>query len=952
MKPFLEKVAVEFLNTASGQTEKRCIILPNQRSGVFMRKYFSHHIEKNIFLPEIYTMEDFVEKFSGLAIQDNLATFFELYEVHKKIKKNDLETLDEFIGIAQIMLSDFNEIDHHLLNSVKVFEYLKDIKTLEQWEPGKKDLTEFEKRYVEFYSSLAKYHKMLNDALLEKSLAYKGLAYRYFCENMENISLPFDKFWFVGFSALTKSEEFIIDTLKKQGKVELAWDADKYYLENRINEAGDPLRKYFNKWGKPDDFWIEDNYRRKDKKINIYGVPGNVAQVKLAGQFLDDALEQGSLDEANTAIVLADELLLQPLLSSLPEGVLSCNVTMGLPLGNTPLFDLVKAFFDLHMYPYKISRNREAGKNLTGFHYKDVIRVISHPYFFRIFGDSGAESVAGSPVYRINNANKVFYKKRDIESLFEEMGFENFDDYSSLWDDWQNNADKALASLEWLLNTLRKEFSAVHSDNSPSLDLEYVFHFSKSLNIIKKYKKEYRSISSVNIIQKIFTQLVKRLTLSFRGEPLQGIQVMGMLETRLLDFENIILLSVNEDFLPGNSRGNSFIPYDVKKNLNLPLQREKDMVFSYHFYRLIQRAKNVSLIYNSNVGDSSCGEKSRYINQLKYELPKYNKDFIPIEKLVNISPDLSGISQNITIKKTSVVMEDVFRKAKKGFSPSSLNRYRICPLKFYFESILGISEDEEVEETIDARTLGNVVHATLEEIYLPFVNKNVTAVDVKGFLAKYLKIVEQQFRKEYTSNEVSSGKNFVIYNVAKLWVKKFLQMELGFVKELEKQNQSLTIVGVEQKLEKTIVIPETNQEVNFVGFADRVDQIGNKLRIIDYKTGVVNASKLKFADWEKLFTDAEQDKSFQLMMYAWFYKDKIDTVELEPSIITFRNLKNGALTLSPLKEKSISKEIIEQFEENFVLWISEILDTNKPFVQTQKEDNCKFCNFKNTCNRY
>lgn len=951
LKPFLEKVAIEFLNSSSQNNQSSCIILPNQRSGVFLRKYFAQHIDKNIFLPEIYTMEDFVEKYSELSVQDSLATFFELYEVHKEIKGDEVESLDEFIGVAQIMLSDFNEVDLHLVDSQMIFDYLKDVKTLEQWEPGKKDLTEFEKRYIEFYSSLAKYHSMLREKLLKKSLAYKGLAYRYFCEKIDDIVLPFDKFWFVGFSALTKAEETIISIFKKQGKVVFAWDADKYYLNNNINEAGDPLRKYFKKWGSPDEQWIEDNYNAKDKDISVYGVPGNVSQVKLVGQFIDKLLKEKDFDQSKTAVVLADELLLQPLLNSLPENIAPYNVTMGLPMGNTPLFDFIKVFFNLHQYPYKIGRNKEKGENITGFHYKDVIKVISHPYFFHLYGDDN-KLKDDSPILRINQENKVFFKEADLNMLFEKMGFENYETYSPLWADWHNNVDNAIDSLHWLLNILRKKFVEKSSENKSLLDLEYIYHFSKVLNVIRKYKEEYHSINSVSIIQRIFSQLVNRLKLSFRGEPLQGIQVMGMLETRLLDFENIILLSVNEDFLPGNSGGNSFIPYDVKKNLSMPLQREKDMVVSYHFYRLLQRAKKVSLIYNSNVGEFFSGEKSRYINQLHFELPKYNNSFKVKEKIVNITPDLSGMSQVIKVKKTAAVMDSVLQKAKRGFSPSSLNRYRICPLKFYLESVLNIMEDDEVEETIDARTLGNVVHATLEELYLPFVGRVVTETNIKQFLIDYIKIVEKQFREKYTANEVSSGKNFVIYNVSKLWVKKYLEQELDYVKRLQEGNKVLTIIGVEQELNKELVFPSSNDVIRFRGFADRVDKVGDTLRIIDYKTGFVKEDALRFSSWEKLFNDTSQDKSFQLMMYAWFYKDKKDAGKIEPSIISFRNLAKGALTLKPKKEKHLSEEIINQFDEYFIDWIKEILDPDIDFVQTDVEENCKFCNFKNTCNRY
>ena len=384
--------------------------------------------------------------------------------------------------------------------------------------------------------------------------------------------------------------------------------------------------------------------------------------------------------------------------------------------------------------------------------------------------------------------------------------------------------------------------------------------------------KEYKIEISLQSIRKIFNQTVRTTNIPFYGEPLKGIQIMGMLETRTLDFENLILLSANEGFIPSSKNQNSFIYYDIRRKFGLPTYKDKEAIYAYHFYRMIQRSKNIFLLYNTETDGINSSDKSRFISQLLYELPKYNPNTNFDIKLLN-TPTYKNKKPEIIIEKNKNIYKLLLQKAKKGFSPSSLNTYINCPLQFYFQEIEKIREEEKTESTIKPSTFGTVIHEVLHKLFEPFIDKVLTIEDIKSMHSNYKKILNKSFKDNYKDGNISIGKNLLSVEVANNFIKSFLNKEAELINEIQKNGQDLVIKKLEEKFKSFIIIFSNDKkiDVNIKGFVDRIDIIGNTIRIIDYKTGAMKQKELRFNDRDSLLNESKFSKAFQILMYLYLY---------------------------------------------------------------------------------
>jgi RecB family exonuclease len=396
---------------------------------------------------------------------------------------------------------------------------------------------------------------------------------------------------------------------------------------------------------------------------------------------------------------------------------------------------------------------------------------------------------------------------------------------------------------------------------------------------------------------------------------------------------------------------NSFIPFELKRHFGLPTYSDKDAIFAYHFYRLLQRASTIYLLYNTESDAMGSGEKSRFLTQLIYELPKVNPNVTITEQLVNIPVKPQNNSDDIIIQKTPEIMERLTNRAISGFSPSSLNIYRNCSLQFYFNSIAGLKENEEVEETIGADVLGNVIHDVLEKMYSPFIDKKISADDVKELKKHIEEFTMNAFDEYYERSEISYGKNLLTLKVALRFVANFLDSEIKTIAANDKNGQPTIIKALEQKLAAEISIG--NEKVNVKGTADRIDSVGPFTRIIDYKTGLAANNELKFDDWDEIRTDANLSKSFQLLMYAWLYHKMNPQISenILSGIITFRELSAGLKTVKVQGTEDLNKDVLLNFEEQLKILLAEIMDEKMPFVQAAEVSNCEYCSFVGICNR-
>jgi ATP-dependent helicase/nuclease subunit B len=948
MQAFLSKTAAYILEHYGDSTGEICVVLPNRRAGLFFRHRLAKQAGKTIWAPEIYAIEDFIQKLSGMQQVDNISLLFELYQLYKEEQGSGAEPFDEFAKWAQVFIQDINEIDRYLVDASQLFGNLKNIKEIENWSLSLDQLTDFQQRYLDFFQSLGGLYEKLKAKLLAKHQVYEGLAFRIVCEQLdEKIKQQgWKKIIFAGFNALNAAEERIFLSLKQRGLADVVWDTDSYYLDDTRQEAGKFLRKLLPvfKTGPQEQLrWKENLLGTDKKKITIIGAARNVVQAKVAAQLLDE-MKLSEEELKSTALVLSDENLLFPVLHSIPNYVENVNVTMGYPLKNTPFAGLTEILFNLHEHSKQFGKEKR--EHTARFYYKELLKLLSHPYVKFLF--------AGSPfANRLKNAivqrNYVFVSITELESFLEGDEKASFEKLRQLLEPWKAPAD-ALACFDRLIVFLRTKFQE-EKDRS-TVETEYLFGFSKVFKRLESLLTEYDHALDLRTFRSLTKQIMAGTSLPFYGEPLSGLQVMGVLETRTLDFENLIMLSVNENVLPAAKTQHTFIPFDLKRAFSLPTYTDKDAVFAYHFYRLLQRANNIYLLYNTETDEFGKGEKSRFITQLLYELPRANPNVTIEEKLVVTENEQEALANGISVEKTPAVLGLLDKKAAKGLSPSALNTYKNCSMQFYFAQVAGLRETEEVEETIGADTLGTAVHKVLEKLYVPFLKKIVRADDVREMKKRSEKTTRDVFLELFTSHELDHGKNLLTLKVAQKFVGNFLDAEIRFLERIEKENKQLSVLELEFPLTHTMNSGE--RSITLHGNADRIDSIDGTVRVIDYKTGKAEAKELSVEDWNELITDPKLNKSFQLLMYAWLYSKSGKTVPgaaLMSGIITFRELSAGLKNVTADESELLSPEILEKFEESLKQLLANLFDTSVPFTQTVDLKICGYCAFKTICNR-
>jgi hypothetical protein len=557
---FLDKIAERLLQKFPENMEKVAVVLPSKRAVVFLKHYLSQKIDKPIFLPQFYSIEEFTEKLSGLQVLDNISLQFKLYQTYLTHPPKKIESFDDFLKWSNVLLHDFNEIDRNLVKAESIYRNLRNVKELESWNVkdwslSETNLTDMQTDYISFFEGMLKWYNDFNQKLIHDNTAYQGLAYRKAAEQISNVEIKWEKVWFVGLNALTKSEQEIVDYLKKENVARVFWDADKFYYDNKLHEAGGFLREQRAKWSEIDFKGVGDYFNQPKESFDVIACPKNVTQAKVASEVLKDFTKE-DLDNSNTAIVLADEALLFPVLHNLPSAVKQLNVTMGSPLKNTTLFAFIEALFKMQIHAEKYQNN--------AFYYKDIISVIEHPYFSKL---ADANEVFAFKRFIIKD-NIVFVSKSNLATSFKKSKLSN------IFDIWRKS-DDALSCISKLIEDLKLPLVGV----SASIESEVLATFYKSWTILNNLLVDNNFDIELKTLQIVMQQLVSKEMIPFKGEPLKGVQLMGILESRTLDFKNVIILSVNEGKLPKGKSVNSFIPYDMKRYFKLPTYAESDAVF-------------------------------------------------------------------------------------------------------------------------------------------------------------------------------------------------------------------------------------------------------------------------------------------------------------------------------------------------------------------------------------
>jgi hypothetical protein len=838
---------------------------------------------------------------------------FEFYEVYLSITDKDKqESFENFANWAKTLLQDFNEIDRYLLEPNKILKYLEDIKEIEHWAVDVDKRTNLIEKHMLFWKKLPEYYHSLYQYLVNKGIGYQGLIYREAVENLNHFSENNnDKhFVFAGFNALNQAEEKIIQHLLALDVAKIYWDIDETLLNDTFHDAGHFQRKFKSEWiyYKTHPYeWMSNDFKT-EKNIHVIATSKAIGQAKIVGSIVEKHIEKGNLQ--NVALVLGEESLLLPMLYSLPANVDALNITMGFSSKNNPAQLLLAKLFKLH--------TNALTRNPSGYvmYYKYVLDVLTHPLVEPYVNANELVSI-------INKNNYSFITHKKLVELYSK---EN-QLFSLLFQKWDTDSVTVLEKIAQILLKIKSNLD--YETEEEKITNAFVYSIFKVINKMISYFSSHQNIDDIKTFQAIYKQVVDLAEVSFEGEPLNGLQIMGVLESRVLDFETVIITSVNESKFPAGKSNNSFIPYDVKKEYKLPTFKEKDAIYTYHFYHLLQRAKNIYLIYNSDSEGFDAGEKSRFITQLEVEKqPNHNLSF------QYYNPDVPTVAnQRIIVPKTESIMVRLKEIAEQGFSPSSLTTYVRNPIQFYFQRILRIRETDEVEENIALNTLGTIIHGALEELYKPFVGMLLTVADIDNCFHKIENEVLNQFKLVYKEGEIKKGRNLLAFEVAKRNVFNFLKLE----KQGLENGDEVQILALEAELSQTLEHATLPFPVKIAGKVDRIERRNGKIRIVDYKTGKVEQKNVTLKDWTGLTEDIKNEKIIQVLAYAFMFEKEAKNREIEAGIISFKNLKSGFLPFTfeenKVKTTVITEEIMENYFEQIVVLLQEILNVDIPFEE-------------------
>ena len=937
---------MKFLQEAAGFIEEKyggnyrdlAVILPNRRAGVFLRKHIAEQTKTAAFLPLIFSIEDFIFQTTGLVKASSTDLLFDLYEIHLSLNRDVSSSFDDFASWGPRLINDFNDIDNYLADSEVVFNYLKEARNLQKWNLDKPELSDIESNYLKFYSSLKTYYKRLKQKLLTNNMAYNGMAAALLIENFDSYTLPAKHFVIAGFNALTKAEEILFDKLVTGYQADILWDADDYYLNDRRQESGKYLRRNLKKKNLKGKTFDSKGFKQK-KEIEISKLPGDFPMVKYADSIIDEWKKDKNFDINDTAIVPADEEMLFPLLGSLNDDNLQMNITMSFPFRKTGAYDLMIRLLELFE---SASRQSEESAEPV-FYFKKLLKLINTPLIKKIYGRHIDKLTA-----LINENNITLPDISTIISITKDDSFDKIP-FQLLKTGSQKPEDVLIAISLFIKSIAARDGLNIFDKELAEINLTII-------NRLLVKIREYNVVDNITTLKNLYKTLSSMNGIPFEGQPLEGLQIMGVLETRALDFKNIIYLSFNEGMIPRSNLFRSFILPEIRREYGLPLPADDDAVTAYHFYRSIQRATNIRLIVNSKPGTFGGGEMSRFAAQLLFELKQYNSEISVKEVNIGMPPPVNTKTQPLTIEKTDEIYEKLLETGtgeNKGFSPSSLSTYLSCSLKFYFSKILNISPPEEMEEEIAQNTRGSIIHDVLEEIYKTEAAGRNKFDDTffDNALKNYNEILDRKYKKHYKKGDTEHGNNLLLKKLDSRMIEGFLNYDKKF-------SNGITGVICEQKL-KTALTVETRdgiKEITIKGYADRIDVLNGEKRIIDYKTGKAEAKDLNIGDvgdenWEELFAGNKYSKAFQLLTYALIYNMQTGNSSPVTPMIAALKTKNIYFKLKINDGSRVDSEILNNFKAGLIDLLTEIYDKDIPFSQTDDLKQCTYCDYVNICNR-
>ena len=959
MESFLKLVAADLYKHTEGNLAHTAVVFPNKRAGLFFNEYLAQESESPIWSPAYVSISELFRSLSPWEVGDPVNLVCELYKIFRR-ETQSTETLDDFYFWGEMLISDFDDADKNKVDTDKLFSNLQDLRNImddytfiddEQEEAIRQFFQNFsierrtalKERFISLWDVLGNIYKGFRESLASQNIAYEGMMYRHVIEHLDVDKLPYEKYVFVGFNVLNKVEHTLFTQLKDAGKAVFYWDYDEFYMkENRqavTHEAGEFIRRNLRDFPSPLSGELFKNLS-KPKEVHYIASSTENAQARYLPQWIRNNL---TTPEKETAVVLCNEALLQPVLHSLPAEVKHVNITMGFPLSQTPVYSFLIALLELHTHGFNFKSGR--------YTFQSVVTLLKHPYTRQLTGQAEL-------LEKELTRNNRFYP------LPGELGKDEF--LTQLFTPLSGNLNLCIRLSE----TLQQVAGIYQANTSGTEDTdafnqlyrESLFKAYTTINRFRTLIEEDELTVQSETFRRLLVKVLSATNIPFHGEPAIGMQVMGVLETRNLDFRHLVLLSVNEGQLPKSGGDSSFIPYNLRKAFGMTTIEHKIAVYAYYFYRLLQRAERITLMYNTSSDGLNRGEWSRFMLQFLIEWPH------PITRqFLEAGQSPQGTSP-ITVEKTPDVMRrmqslfDVRANPKAKFSPSALNYYLDCPLKFYYRYVAGLSAPDEVSAEIDSATFGSIFHYAAEHIYkdLTTHGKVINKEALETLLRNEVKLqdyVDTAFKKLFFNvpqNEKPEYNGVQLINSAVIarYLKQLLQNDLRYA--------PFTFIASEMEVDEPIDIqtPKGVIKSRIGGIIDRMDSKDGTLRIVDYKTGG-DADTPPHV--ESLFIPDKKRSNyvFQTFLYAAIMCRKQPTMKIAPALLYIH--RAATETYSPviqMGEPRKPKEAVEDFSkyekeyrERLQGLLEEIFNPEKSFTQTEIIEKCTYCDFKALCKR-
>lgn len=980
MSTFLEEVSKTILAKHESDLARLTVVFPNRRAGLFFQENLARQVKKTGWAPQIITFEDFVTELSGLRTPDHLTLLFQLYQIFIN-KSNSDETFDHFYFWGDLLIRDFDEIDKALVKTYDLFANLKDLKELDAnydylTEEQRSAITRFwrnfqhgqstssKEQFLRFWIILQQVYDTFTDFLQKRGWAYEGLMLRHIAEQIDVRSLEpsYQQVIFVGLHALAPAEDKLVRYFVKDEHAEIYWDTDAYYINHPQHEAGTYFRRYQRHSVLKDTLLnpLPQHYRSgTPRSIQAVGATLHVGQAKYAGNLLKQLSQQPGFVLEKTAVVLPDENLLFPLLHSLPPEIEKVNVTMGYPIRSTALYSLIE-----HALTLQEEKRYNAATERYEYHHSRVLALLRHPYLLHLY-----PGLNQALTQDIEQRNQVYVSTHQLK-------------LHPLYELVFRPVTEAEATFDYLIQLLQRihrsaEEKADESDQLavPLLEQELVYQLFVQVNRLKALAQEHKFTLTSQLFVRIFRQMMSGLRLPFTGEPVRGLQVMGVLETRNLDFDNVIILSFNEGVYPKSEAVNTFIPGNLRRGFGLPTVEEQDSLYAYTFYRLLHQAKQVHLLYNTEDGVNQRGEMSRFLYQLIYEseanedgsfqFPDRQGDFRVTRQTLS-TPVQAIPPQPITIKKNDDVLVRLHRYTRqpnrppqRSLTPSALNTYLDCRLKFYYKYVVDLKEPEVVQEEVDPAVFGNLLHRAMELVYQSVVSeeeRTITAEMIETLKKQQLaSAVREAFREHYgkSSEEFQlEGRNLIAHDIVLKMARRILEMDKDYapfsIISLEREGGRgyFREIGVEGEAGK----PTT---VSLRGIIDRIDRKDKVIRVLDYKTG---RDEKRASSIESLFDrdDKQRNKAaFQALFYALLYQPHSNEEErITPGLINAKDLFATDFDARIRIDKDMVNDYApwdQEFQASLNTLLKELFDPTTPFTQTTDLRKCSLCPYAKLC---